>query len=62
MLGGLAIGSASLIVPLYIAEIAPPRVRGRLVTLNQLAIVTGLLVAFVRKDELAQVTFGRIEC
>jgi SP family arabinose:H+ symporter-like MFS transporter len=58
VLGGLAIGSASLIVPLYIAEIAPPRVRGRLVTLNQLAIVTGILVAFVSNYALAHVSQG----
>src|SRR4051794_40507019 len=58
VLGGLAIGSASLIVPLYIAEIAPPRVRGRLITLNQLAIVTGILVAFVSNYALAQVSHG----
>lgn len=58
VLGGVAIGSASLIVPLYIAEIAPARVRGRLVTLNQLAIVTGILVAFVSNYALAQVNHG----
>jgi sugar porter (SP) family MFS transporter len=51
--GGLAIGSASLIAPLYIAEIAPANVRGRLVTLNQLAIVCGILVAFVSNGALA---------
>ena len=54
VLGGLAIGSASLIAPLYIAEIAPARVRGQLVTLNQLAIVIGILVAFVSNYELAR--------
>jgi SP family arabinose:H+ symporter-like MFS transporter len=58
LLGGVAIGSASLIVPLYIAEIAPAHVRGRLVTLNQLAIVTGILVAFVSNYALAQVDLG----
>jgi SP family arabinose:H+ symporter-like MFS transporter len=58
LLGGLAIGSASLIVPLYIAEIAPAAVRGRLVTLNQLAIVIGILVAFVSNYALAHVTQG----
>jgi sugar porter (SP) family MFS transporter len=51
--GGLAIGSASLIAPLYIAEIAPSNLRGRLVTLNQLAIVCGVLVAFVSNGVLA---------
>ena len=55
VLGGLAIGSASLIVPIYIAEIAPAGVRGRLVTLNQLAIVTGILVAFASNYALAHV-------
>ncbi|MBO0356708.1 sugar porter family MFS transporter [Hymenobacter sp. BT186] len=51
--GGLAIGLASLLVPLYIAEIAPARIRGRLVTLNQLAIVTGILLAYVASYFLA---------
>ena len=53
VLGGLAIGCASLIVPLYLAEIAPARVRGRLVTLYQLAIVIGILVAFISNYTLA---------
>lgn len=47
VLGGLAIGCASLIAPLYLAEISPAHVRGRLVTLYQLAIVTGILLAFL---------------
>ncbi|MBW3129948.1 sugar porter family MFS transporter [Hymenobacter profundi] len=51
--GGLAIGVASLLVPLYIAEIAPARIRGKLVTLNQLAIVTGILLAYVASYYLA---------
>jgi sugar porter (SP) family MFS transporter len=54
ILGGLAIGSASLIVPLYIAEIAPAQVRGQLVTLNQFAIVVGILTAFVSNYELSR--------
>ncbi len=44
--GGLAIGASSILSPLYIAEIAPERIRGTLVTLYQLAIVTGILVVF----------------
>ena len=47
LIGGLGIGVASMLSPLYIAEIAPPAVRGRLVSLNQMAIVTGILVAYV---------------
>jgi sugar porter (SP) family MFS transporter len=58
VLGGLAIGTASLVAPLYISEIAPARVRGRLVTLNQLAIVLGILIAFVSNYALAQLSHG----
>lgn len=43
---GLAIGVASVIAPMYIAEISPPAARGRLVTLNQMAIVTGILLSY----------------
>ena len=46
LVGGLGIGIASLTSPLYIAEISPPRIRGRLVALQQLAIVLGILGAF----------------
>ena len=45
MIGGLGIGAASIIAPMYIAEIAPARLRGRLVTLYQLGIVLGILIA-----------------
>jgi MFS family permease len=38
---GLAVGSASMVVPLYIGELAPPRYRGALVSFNQLAITIG---------------------
>jgi sugar porter (SP) family MFS transporter len=44
--GGLAIGMASTLSPLYIAEISPAHSRGLLVSLNQLAIVTGILVSY----------------
>src|ERR1700760_3338531 len=44
---GLAVGSASMVVPLYIGEIVPPRVRGGLVSLNQLAITAGILVSYL---------------
>jgi sugar porter (SP) family MFS transporter len=45
MLGGCAIGLASGVSPMYIAEISPAHLRGRLVSLNQLAIVFGILLA-----------------
>ena len=46
MCGGLAVGAAILIAPVYIAEIAPARRRGSLVSLNQLMIVIGISVSF----------------
>jgi sugar porter (SP) family MFS transporter len=45
-IGGLAIGGASVLSPMYISEIAPARYRGRLAATFQLAIVIGILVAF----------------
>ncbi|TSA33950.1 MAG: MFS transporter [Porphyromonadaceae bacterium] len=45
-IGGLAIGGASVLSPMYISEISPAKLRGRLVAISQLAIVTGILVAF----------------
>jgi SP family arabinose:H+ symporter-like MFS transporter len=45
--GGVAIGVASMLAPLYIAEVSPARIRGRLVSLNQMAIVTGILLAYL---------------
>ena len=44
-IGGIAIGTASGLSPMYIAEVAPTSIRGKLVTLNQLAIVIGILAA-----------------
>jgi sugar porter (SP) family MFS transporter len=46
VVGGLAIGLASTLSPLYIAEISPARIRGLLVSVNQLAIVTGILLSY----------------
>ncbi|HET9076751.1 MAG TPA: sugar porter family MFS transporter [Acidimicrobiales bacterium] len=44
---GLAVGSASMTVPLFIGELAPPRYRGALVSFNQLAITSGILVSYL---------------
>src|ERR1700675_5022509 len=46
LVGGVAIGIASTLSPLYIAEITPAKKRGLLVSLNQLAIVTGILLSY----------------
>jgi SP family arabinose:H+ symporter-like MFS transporter len=46
MIGGLGVGAALIIAPMYIAEIAPAKYRGRMVSLNQLNIVLGITIAF----------------
>ncbi len=46
LIGGLGVGMASVLAPLYISEFAPPKIRGRLVGLYQLSIVIGILLAF----------------
>ncbi|MFU8877911.1 MAG: sugar porter family MFS transporter [Wenzhouxiangellaceae bacterium] len=53
ILGGLAVGSASILAPAYIGEIAPPHIRGRLISLQQLAIVLGLFFAFFSNYNIA---------
>ncbi len=47
IIGGVGVGLASVASPMYIAEVAPVRLRGRMVTMNQLAIVVGSLVAII---------------
>jgi SP family xylose:H+ symportor-like MFS transporter len=54
ILGGVAIGLASNISPTYIAEISPAAWRGRLVSLNQLALVIGILIAQIANWRIAQ--------
>jgi sugar porter (SP) family MFS transporter len=44
---GLSVGTASFVAPLYIAEVAPPRVRGGLVSFNQLMLTVGILLAYL---------------
>ncbi len=46
-LGGLTVGAASILAPMYVAEISPPALRGRLCTAYQMAIVIGILISFL---------------
>lgn len=46
MIGGLGVGASLILAPMYIAEIAPPQMRGRMVSFNQLNIVIGISTAF----------------
>jgi len=54
ILGGFAVGAASVIAPAYIAEVAPARYRGRLATVQQIAIISGLFCAFLSNFLLAK--------
>jgi SP family arabinose:H+ symporter-like MFS transporter len=53
IIGGLGVGAAAMVSPMYIAEVAPAAWRGRLVALYQLAIVTGILLAYFSNFALA---------
>ena len=61
LLGGLAIGAASVIAPAYIAEIAPAHLRGRLGSLQQLAVVTGIFASLLIDTLLAASAGGANE-
>jgi sugar porter (SP) family MFS transporter len=50
---GIAVGASSATVPTYLAELAPGKVRGKLASLNQLMIVSGILIAYIVDDILA---------
>jgi len=58
ILGGFAVGAASVLTPAYISEIAPAQIRGRLATLQQLMIVVGLFAAFISNYWLAGISGG----
>ena len=61
VVGGLGVGAASVIAPAYIAEIAPAAIRGRLASLQQLAIVTGIFVALLSDYAIAAAAGGAAE-
>jgi len=61
LLGGLGVGASSVVAPMYIAEISPPKFRGRLVAITQFNIVLGILVAYMSNYGVALLDFGGIE-
>jgi sugar porter (SP) family MFS transporter len=61
VVGGIGVGVASVIAPAYIAETSPPRIRGRLGSLQQLAIVTGIFVSLAIDQLLAYIAGGSRE-
>lgn len=54
MIGGIGVGASLIIAPMYIAEISPPKLRGRMVSFNQLNIVLGISVAFFTNYAILQ--------
>ena len=61
LIGGLGVGGASVVAPMYVAEIAPVKIRGRLVALVQLNIVLGILLAYLSNFTIASFELGAIE-
>ena len=59
-IGGIGIGVASALAPMYIAEVSPPAIRGRMVSLNQMTIVLGILAAQVVNMLLARDTSNAV--
>ena len=61
LIGGFGVGMASVLAPLYISEVAPPKIRGRLVALYQLSIVIGILLAYYSNWALLGFSQGNTE-
>jgi sugar porter (SP) family MFS transporter len=60
-LGGIAVGGSSVVAPMYIAEITPARLRGRMVAIVQVNIVTGMLIAYLSNYFIASLELGQVE-
>jgi SP family xylose:H+ symportor-like MFS transporter len=61
-LGGLAVGGASVVSPMYIAEISPAAYRGRLVAFTQFNVVLGILLAYLSNYVIGTLHLGATEC
>ena len=61
VLGGIGVGAASVIAPAYIAEVSPAAIRGRLASLQQLAIVVGIFIALLSDFGVAKAAGGSAE-
>ncbi|WP_343123145.1 sugar porter family MFS transporter [Rubritalea marina] len=58
VIGGIAVGAASVLTPAYISEIAPAEIRGRLTTIQQMAIISGLFCAFLSNYVIVRMADG----
>ena len=61
VLGGLAVGAASVMAPAYISEVTPARFRGAMASVQQIAIIVGLFVAFISNYTLAKFAGSSIQ-
>ncbi len=61
LIGGIGVGGASVVSPMYIAEISPAKLRGRLVAVAQLNIVLGMLIAYLSNYVISELALGAIE-
>ncbi len=61
VIGGLAVGAASVMSPAYISEVAPSQYRGRLSSIQQVAIISGLFIAFLSNYFIAKATGSSLE-
>lgn len=60
-LGGIAVGGSSVVAPMYIAEITPARLRGRMVAIVQVNVVTGMMIAYLSNYLIASLELGAEE-
>lgn len=60
LMGGIGVGVASIVVPLYLSEISPSAIRGRIVTCYQLAITVGILMAYITNSVLLSYAQGHM--
>ncbi|MFI5194403.1 MAG: sugar porter family MFS transporter [Chitinophagales bacterium] len=59
--GGLAVGIAAMVAPLYISEVSPPRIRGRMISMYQFAVTIGVLVAYFTNDYLRRLSLHAMD-
>ena len=60
-LGGIGVGGSSVVAPMYIAEISPARLRGRMVAIVQVNVVSGMLIAYLSNYLIASLDLGAVE-
>ena len=61
LIGGLGVGGASVVSPMYIAEISPAKIRGKMVAVAQLNVVLGMLLAYLSNYTINSLELGAVE-